>query len=92
MPKQTITEFLINRGRQDVVFDSIVRHQKKNKLNSFDEARNHLIFSLQNSIPVPTPPTPQEKRKAYEKNKKKTKSKSMQEFIKKNMMKKTKIR
>lgn len=46
MPKQTITEFLLERGKDQVVFESIQKFQKQNKISTYQEAKNQLLKSL----------------------------------------------
>ena len=46
MSKQTITEFLLERGKDDVVFESIQRFQKQNKISTHQEAKNELLKKL----------------------------------------------
>jgi hypothetical protein len=46
MSKQTITEFLLERGKDDVVFESIQRFQKQNKISTHEEAKNELLKKL----------------------------------------------
>jgi len=46
MFKQTITEFLLEHGKDDVVFESIQKFQKQNKIETYEEAKNQLLKKL----------------------------------------------